>query len=138
MRYDSIRAHICTHYFVADAKSKRSLVATSVCCSRASKTMNAYRFFQHSTIFPLQPHNCVERFGGIPNEVVDQDQARREIISHLMRQVVNSPKKQELMQEPISRRRKIPRTLSKSKGTSKLSNSWNLQRRSSVLIAGDT
>ena len=40
-----------------------------------------------------------QRFIGIPQEVVDQDQARQRLICHLARQVLNSPKKHELMQE---------------------------------------
>ena len=40
-----------------------------------------------------------QRFDGIPTEAVDQDQARHSLISHLVRQGLNSFKKQELMQE---------------------------------------
>ena len=40
-----------------------------------------------------------ERFDGVPYEAVDQDQARQALISHLIKQVVNSSKTQELMQE---------------------------------------
>ena len=40
-----------------------------------------------------------QRFDGLPKGVVHQDQARQKLISHLVRQVLNSPKKHELMQE---------------------------------------
>ena len=39
-----------------------------------------------------------QRFDGIPN-VVNQDQARQELISQWIRQALKSPKKQDLLQE---------------------------------------
>ena len=47
-----------------------------------------------------------QRFDGIPNEAVEQDQDRQALIFHLVRQVLNTSKKQEWMEELISRRRK--------------------------------
>ena len=43
-----------------------------------------------------------QRFDGGPKEVVDQDQARQDLISHLIRQVLHSSKKQEFMQELLT------------------------------------
>ena len=44
-----------------------------------------------------------QRFDEIPKEAVDRDQIRQAPICHLMRQGMNSSKKQELMQKPFSK-----------------------------------
>ena len=48
-----------------------------------------------------------QRFDGIPPAVVDEDLARQELVPQLVRQVLHSPQKHELLQELFPEERRI-------------------------------